>query len=144
MISKLFYKGVKMQAVKSSDLLSLSLSRLASVFKFFFKNSQVFPSLLKNSLKAKKLILVALIAVFAAQNARAEKDGFFFGGAVFPAISVGTTTNEYKWRYSTNKKIEQELIVSLVQLAFGYTHALGERLGLRYYGVFYYNPLNHF
>ncbi len=47
----------------------------------------------KNSLKTKKLILVAFIAVFVVQNARAEKDGFFFGGIFHIAEIVATKTN---------------------------------------------------
>ena len=86
----------------------------------------------------KKLLLVALLVLFATQNARAEKDGFFFGGSVFPAISMGVTKNEYKWRNNYPNETEQDFFISLTQLAFGYTHSLDERLGLRYYGVFYF------
>ena len=87
----------------------------------------------------KKLLLVALLVLFATQNARAEKDGFFVGGSVFPAISMGITTNEYKYRnQNRTNESDKELAMSLVQLAFGYTHSLDERLGLRYYGVFYF------
>ena len=87
----------------------------------------------------KKLLLVALLMLFATQNARAEKDGFFVGGSAFPAISMGITTNEYKYRnQNRTNESDKELAMSLVQLAFGYTHSLDERLGLRYYGVFYF------
>ena len=89
----------------------------------------------------KKLLLVALLVLFATQNARAEKDGFFFGAA-FPIAGGGIakTYNRYGYRVDYDK----DLNLAFLNLAFGYSHALDERLGLRYYGSFYYtkNAIN--
>ena len=92
----------------------------------------------------KKLLLVALLVLFATQNARAEKDGFFLGGG-FPIVSVGLTKDEgsryRRWWYSNQYEYynDKDLNIAFLNLAFGYSQALGERLGLRYYGSVYLN-----
>ena len=91
----------------------------------------------------KKLLLVALIVLFATQNARAEKDGFFFGAA-FPIVGGGIVKKEKYNRYGYRVDYDKDLNLAFLNLAFGYSHALDERLGLRYYGSFYYtkNAIN--
>ena len=101
----------------------------------------------------KKLLLVALLVLFATQNARAEKDGFFFGAA-FPIVGLSKTKNEASRKYqyyrfynaynayeytTTDYYYDEYTHLAIMNVAFGYTHALGERLGLRYYGSFYLN-----
>ena len=90
----------------------------------------------------KKLLLVALLVLFATQNARAEKDGFFFGAA-FPIAGLAKTKDDYRYTYSTyyynSYDYDEYINLVVMNVAFGYSHALGERLGLRYYGSFYLN-----
>lgn len=90
----------------------------------------------------RKLLLVALVSIFATQNARA-KDGEFFVGGGFPIVGVGITKDQtssyYRWWYDNNQyQYDKDLNAALLNLAFGYSYELGERLGLRYYGSFYY------
>ena len=82
----------------------------------------------------KFMSMLALTALLATSNANAENDGFFIGGALL--ISGIQKIKQYKYyrRYYDNE-IEQKSYLNCLSLVLGYTHNLGDKFGLRYYGV---------
>lgn len=86
----------------------------------------------------KFMSMLALTALLATSNANAENDGFFIGGSLLVS-GIQKIKNQYKYdesyrRYYDNE-IEQKSYLNWLSLVLGYTHNLGDKFGLRYYGV---------
>lgn len=81
---------------------------------------------------------LALTALLATSNANAENDGFFIGGSLLVS-GIQKIKNQYKYDESYSryydKEIEQESYLNWLSLVLGYMHNLGDKFGLRYYGV---------
>lgn len=80
----------------------------------------------------KFMSMLALTALLATSNANAENDGFFIGGSL---LISGIQKIKSKHKVSSSSHIEKDIHLHLFSFVLGYTHNLGDKFGLRYYGV---------
>lgn len=75
---------------------------------------------------------LALTALLATSNANAENDGFFIGGSL---LVSGIQKTKSKHEFSGSSFVDKNINLHLFSFVLGYTHNLGDKFGLRYYGV---------
>lgn len=80
----------------------------------------------------KFMSMLALIALLATSNANAENDGFFIGGSL---LVSGIQKTKSKHKFSGSSFVDKDINLHLFSFVLGYTHNLGDKFGLRYYGV---------
>lgn len=80
----------------------------------------------------KFMSMLALIALLATSNANAENDGFFIGGSL---LVSGIQQTKSKHKVSGSSFVDKSINLHLFSFVLGYTHNLGDKFGLRYYGV---------
>lgn len=80
----------------------------------------------------KFMSMLALIALLATSNANAENDGFFIGGSL---LVSGIQKTKSKHEFSGSSFVDKNINLHLFSFVLGYTHNLGDKFGLRYYGV---------
>lgn len=80
----------------------------------------------------KFMSMLALIALLATSNANAENDGFFIGGSL---LVSGIQKTKSKHKFSGSSFVDKNINLHLFSFVLGYTHNLGDKFGLRYYGV---------
>lgn len=80
----------------------------------------------------KIMSMLALIALLATSNANAENDGFFIGGSL---LVSGIQKTKSKHKFSSSSFVDKNINLHLFSFVLGYTHNLGDKFGLRYYGV---------
>lgn len=80
----------------------------------------------------KFMSMLALIALLATSNANAENDGFFIGGSL---LVSGIQKTKSKHEFSSSSFVDKNINLHLFSFVLGYTHNLGDKFGLRYYGV---------
>lgn len=80
----------------------------------------------------KFMSMLALIALLATSNANAENDGFFIGGSL---LVSGIQKTKSKHEFSSSSFVDKSINLHLFSFVFGYMHNLGDKFGLRYYGV---------
>lgn len=80
----------------------------------------------------KFMSMLALIALLATSNANAENDGFFIGGSL---LVSGIQKTKNKHEFSSSSFVDKNINLHLFSFVLGYTHNLGDKFGLRYYGV---------
>lgn len=80
----------------------------------------------------KFMSMLALIALLATNNANAENDGFFIGGSL---LVSGIQKTKSKHEFSGSSFVDKNINLHLFSFVLGYTHNLGDKFGLRYYGV---------
>lgn len=80
----------------------------------------------------KFMSMLALIALLATSNANAENDGFFIGGSL---LVSGIQKTKSKHEFSGSSFVDKSINLHLFSFVLGYTHNLGDKFGLRYYGV---------
>ena len=76
--------------------------------------------------------MLALIAILATSNASAENEGFFIGGSL---LISGIQRTKSKYESYSRTYNDKEINLHLFSFVLGYTHNLGDKFGLRYYGV---------
>lgn len=80
----------------------------------------------------KFMSMLALIALLATSNANAENDGFFIGGSL---LISGIQKTKSKHKLYSRSYVDKNINLHLYSFVFGYMHNLGDKFGLRYYGV---------
>lgn len=80
----------------------------------------------------KFMSMLALIALLATSNANAENDGFFIGGSL---LISGIQKTKSKHKFYSRSYVYKEIHLHFFSFVLGYTHNLGDKFGLRYYGV---------
>lgn len=80
----------------------------------------------------KFMSMLALMALLATSNANAENDGFFIGGSL---LVSGIQKTKSKHEFSSSSFVDKNINLHLFSFVLGYTHNLGDKFGLRYYGV---------
>lgn len=80
----------------------------------------------------KIMSMLALIAILATSNASAENEGFFIGGSL---LISGIQRTKSKYESYSRTYNDKEINLHLFSFVLGYTHNLGDKFGLRYYGV---------
>lgn len=80
----------------------------------------------------KFMSMLALTALLATSNANAENDGFFIGGSL---LVSGIQKTKSKHEFSSSSFVDKNINLHLFSFVLGYTHNLGDKFGLRYYGV---------
>lgn len=80
----------------------------------------------------KFMSMLALMALLATSNANAENDGFFIGGSL---LVSGIQKTKSKHEFSGSSFVDKNINLHLFSFVLGYTHNLGDKFGLRYYGV---------
>lgn len=80
----------------------------------------------------KFMSMLALIALLATSNANAENDGFFIGGSL---LVSGIQKTKSKHEFSGSSFVDKNINLHLFSFVLGYMHNLGDKFGLRYYGV---------
>lgn len=80
----------------------------------------------------KFMSMLALMALLATSNANAENDGFFIGGSL---LVSGIQKTKSKHEFSSSSFVDKNINLHLFSFVLGYMHNLGDKFGLRYYGV---------
>lgn len=80
----------------------------------------------------KFMSMLALIALLATSNANAENDGFFIGGSL---LVSGIQKTKSKHEFSGSSFVDKNINLHLFSFVLGYMHNLGDKFGLRCYGV---------
>lgn len=80
----------------------------------------------------KFMSMLALMALLATSNANAENDGFFIGGSI---LVSGIQKTKSKHKFSGSSFVDKNINLHLFSFVLGYMHNLGDKFGLRYYGV---------